>query len=127
MQDEQALSIREDYGDDLAEASIIADHYASQDLLGDYQRASSANTRRRQRSELEVFCQYLAQAKVNRSAEALFTDLNAWRGISAGIVKRYLKWQLLNGSAMNTINIRPATIKRYCALATEAGALTRKQ
>src|SRR5947209_19244995 len=94
MHDDQAPAIADPYGDDLAAASSVADHYANQNLLGDYHQACSANTRRRQHSELAVFSTYLAEAHVTRSSEALYTDIQAWRGISAGLLKGFLKWQL---------------------------------
>ena len=127
MQEEHSLTPITGYSDDLARAGALADSYARAGILADYQMRLAANTRRRQQSELAVFCEYLAQIPVVRTASALYTDLSAWAGITHGLIEGYLKWQLGKGVAINTINIRLATIKRYCALAARAKVLSTEE
>ena len=124
MDHETPLIIIQEHGDDLAQAGLIADHYANQDVLTDYQKTTSANTKRRQKSEMRAFSRYLAAANVSRSGEALSTDITSWRGITSGILKGYKNWQLHQGVAIGTLNIRLATLKRYCALAYDAGMIS---
>jgi len=74
-------------------------------------------------SDLEAIDDYTA-AVVTRSGDDLFRDLQAWRGISAGLVKGFVAWQLQQGFANASINSRLATIKVYCKMAMDVGALS---
>jgi integrase len=47
----------------------------------------------------------------------------AWVGISWGIVAGFVQWQLSKGYAVGSVNVRLATIKAYCQLANQAGAI----
>ena len=109
---------------DLETIGQVADDYASQDTFSDYQARRSANTLRRQQDDLTLFCTYLAAAGAARHPDALFADPEAWRGISAGLVKGFVAWQVKQGYAIASINSRLATIKVYCKLAMEADALS---
>jgi len=109
---------------DLEAIDQIADEYAAHETFGEYQARHSANTLRRQHDDLTLFCTYLAAAGAARSPDELFRDPKAWRGISAGLVKGYVAWQLQQGYAIASINSRLATIKVYCKMAMDAGALS---
>ena len=109
---------------DLEAIGLVADAYAAQETFEEYQARRSANTLRRQRDDLALFCTYLAAAGAARSADDLFRDPEAWRGISAGLIKGFVAWQVKRGYAIASINSRLATIKVYCKMAMESGALT---
>ncbi len=109
---------------DLETLGQVADDYASQETFSDYQARRAANTLRRQRDDLTLFCTYLAAAGAARSPDDLFCDPEAWRGISAGLVQGFVAWQVQQGYAIATINSRLATIKVYCQLAMNAGTLS---
>jgi integrase len=109
---------------DLETLGQVADDYASQETFSEYQARRSANTLRRQRDDLQLFCTYLAAAGAVRGADELFGDPQAWRGISAGLVKGFVTWQVKQGYAIASVNSRLATIKVYCKMAMDAGALT---
>ena len=47
----------------------------------------------------------------------------AWSGMSWGLVAAFVEWQLQEGYAIGSINVRLATVKTYCELAMRAGAL----
>ena len=78
----------------------------------------------RQHDDLTLFCTYLAAAGAARSPDDLFRDPQAWRGISAGLVRGFVTWQAQQGYAIASINSRLATIKVYCQLAMNARALS---
>jgi integrase len=50
-------------------------------------------------------------------------DAAAWRGITWGIVAAFVQWQLRQGYAVATVNVRLSTVKTFCKLAMQAGAL----
>src|SRR5712692_5284140 len=108
---------------DLEAIGQVADAYAAQETFGEYQARRSANTLRRQQADLTLFCTYLVAAGAARSADELFRDPQAWRGISAGLVKGFVTWQVKQCYAIASVNSRLATIKVYCKMAMDAGAL----
>lgn len=112
------------YDEDLALAGAVADAIAAQDRFQIYHETISANTQRRQHCELDAFSRYLAEVGVNRSASQLYDDVNAWRGMTAGLLQGFVHWQVQAGVAIGTINLRLATIKKYCALALESRVLS---
>ena len=109
---------------DLETLGQVADEYAAHETFGEYQARRSANTLRRQHDDLTLFCTYLAAAGAARSPDDLFRDPEAWRGISAGLVRGFVTWQVQQGYAIASVNSRLATIKVYCKLAMDAGALS---
>jgi integrase len=112
------------YDKDLALAGAVADTIAAQDRFQIYHETISANTRRRQHCELDAFSRYLAEAGVTRSASQLYSDVNAWRGMTSGLLQGFVRWQVQTGVAIGTINLRLATIKKYCVLSMESRVLS---
>ncbi|MEO8393944.1 MAG: hypothetical protein ABI700_13215, partial [Chloroflexota bacterium] len=70
---------------------------------------------------------YLVQVKfyadVGFEALRLYSDPAAWSGITYGLVAGFVRWQLQNGYAIASINVRLSTVKQYAKLAFQAGAL----
>lgn len=110
--------------DDLAHMGAIADEVVSRGVIAEYQATMTANTLRRQKSDLAVFARYLQEAGAARTMDALFSDPEAWRGMTHGIVKGFVKWQGNQGYSIGSINVRLATIKTYCGLAVRSHMLT---
>lgn len=113
--------------EDLAEIGAAADAMASHTIFSDYQARRAANTLRRQLDDLQLFCSYLRAAGVTKSAELLYSEPASWAGITAGLIKGFVQWQLQQGYSIGSINSRLATIKTYCKLATDAGMLSALQ
>ncbi len=57
----------------------------------------------------------------------MFSDPHAWNGMTAGLVKGFVQWQLAKGYAVASVNSRLATIKTYCKLAVDASTLAPHQ
>jgi integrase len=135
METEQALTRVDDtaipaievipgsYGNDLALAGLAADHASRTDAFADYHAEQSDNTRAAQRDALKCFSTYLAAAGIRREAEDLYHDAEAWRGMSAGLLKGFRKWLLEQGFAIGTLNHRLSIIRQYCHLAHTAGTI----
>jgi integrase len=112
------------YGDDLARAGLAADHASRGDAFAQYHAEQTENTRAAQLDALKCFSTYLAQAGIERAILDLYQDAEAWRGMSAGLLKGFRTWLLEEGYAIGTINHRLAIIRQYCRLAHEAGVLS---
>src|SRR5947209_7377353 len=120
MNQEAALSTPAPAEDSLALVGALADAYAQAHVLVTYRERQSPNSRRRQLADLRLFCTYLRAVGVGRQAEVLATDPAAWRGVTGGLVEGFVRWQVEQGYAIGSINIRLSTIKVYCNLAARA-------
>ena len=136
MEDSTDLTIIDDaliivspteYDDDLENMGKVADSFYTSATFEDYHVECAENTRRTQRHILKVFSVYLAEAKVTRSVDALYNDASAWRGMTHGILRGFIQWQLQRSYAITTINISIATLHKYCELAKDAKVLTQAQ
>ena len=103
----------------------VANQVARQTVLIDYQARKSQQTLRRQRADVALFEQFLASA--GQTVENLAHDLTKWNIVTWGLVEAFNRWQLTQGYATGSINVRLATIKVYCNLASLAGALTEQE
>lgn len=104
----------------LALAGQVANRAAARHKLGDYRSRKAANTIRRQDADLALFAAYLAEA--GTGAGDLATDPAAWQGVTAGLVEGFARWQLGQGYAAGSVNVRLSTVKVYAALALGAQA-----
>src|SRR6266849_10821117 len=106
---------------DLADISVLADEYSRATRLTRYQEGLRDETIRRQKTDLLTFARFLGSIGVQ--AGDFYHDLNAWQGISAGLLEAFIEWQKIAGYSIGTINVRLATMKAYCHLAYEVGIL----
>jgi integrase len=111
------------YGDDLAQAGLAADHASRTDAFASYHAEQTDNTRAAQKDALKCFSTYLAAAHIQREADDLYQDADAWAGMSAGLLKGFRAWLLEEGYAIGTLNHRLAIIRQYCRLAAAAGTI----
>lgn len=107
----------------LAIAGQVANEYAAQNAFSNYQGRIAANTLRRQKNDLDSFSAYLKEAGVDTDAQDFLTNPEAWQDITHGLVDGFRRWLLQNGYAIGSVNIRLATVKVYCKLASRAGQL----
>ncbi len=115
---------RSRYGDDLARAGLAADYASQADAFAEYHAEQSDNTRAAQHDALKCFSTYLAAAHIQRQAEDLYHDAEAWRGMSVGLLKGFRKWLLEQGFAIGTLNQRLSILRQYCRLANAAGTIS---
>lgn len=100
----------------------VANNLASNGILEEYRERRAEQTLRRQAADIALFTQFLAQAGLQ--VHSLVDDLSQWRGVTWGLVTAYVKWQLSQGYAIGSINVRLATIKTYSKLALKAGSIS---
>lgn len=122
MDTQKALTIvNQDTPSYLELLGSAANHAAARNVLSDYQARKAQETLRRQAADIKLFETYLAQAGLVISDMAL--DLEAWSGVTWGLVEGFSRWQLEQGYAIGSINVRLATVKAYCELASKHGSL----
>lgn len=101
----------------------VANQYVARVIFTDYQQRTAENTLRRQRADLTLFATYLQHVGLGLSVDALMNDPLSWSHMTHGLVDGYVRYQMLEGYAIGSINVRLSTVKKYCALAARAGAL----
>lgn len=102
----------------------IANHHAAGSTFADYTSRKAPNTVKAQGFDLAVFAEYLAAAGVNVDGEQLQASPAVWQGVTWGIVKGFVAWQLQAGHATTSINRRLSTLKTYVKLAAQAGVIS---
>jgi len=111
---------------DLATTGEAMNQKAARRVFADYQARRSTNTLRRQRAGLDLFARYLNEVAGIQPGD-LGADPSAWRGVTWGLVDGFVKWALLEGYAVSSVNVRLSTVKTYCKLAARAGAISREE
>lgn len=102
-------------------AGQAANQAAARATFADYRARKAKNTVRRQDADLQLFGDYLEATGL--PAGDFATDPAAWQGITWGLVQGFIKWMLLQGYAVDSVNVRLSTVKQYAQLALQAGAL----
>ncbi|PDW03208.1 tyrosine-type recombinase/integrase [Candidatus Viridilinea mediisalina] len=110
-------------------ASATADSAAADAVFADYRSRIDDDTLRRQEADLALFAYFLGEIKAVPAASvpALGARLphtaHVWANITHGLVSAFVRWQLHEGYAVGSINVRLATVRRYCGLANSAGVI----
>jgi integrase len=104
---------------------LEADKAARKTVLDRYQQTKSGETLRRQGHDIELFEKYLSVA--GHFTRDMKDDLSLWVGVSYGIVAGFQQWQLQEGHAIGSVNVRVTTVKRYCELANQAGYISSEE
>ncbi len=107
----------------LTSAGAAANRAAASHVFSAYAQRHPVNTLRRQRAELAAFATFLVGIGIDPLCD-LASDPAGWAGITWGLVAAFVQWELQQGYAIGTINVRLATMKRYAQLAMQAGALS---
>jgi integrase len=125
----------------LATVGEIANVHAAASAFSDYLDRKSDNTRRRQRDDLANFANYLSivlqqctaddvathpaewRARFMDRAREMQSTPAAWAGMTWGMVAGYREWMKREGYAVKVINLRLSTVRVYCKLAAQAGAI----
>ncbi len=112
----------------LAIAGQIANRAAGQNIFQRYLSEKAANTIKRQARDLELFAEYLIDARIPLQHGADFqNDPNAWHGVTWGIVEGFIRWLLHEGYAVSSVNARLSTVRIYAQMAVKAGAIDRQE
>lgn len=113
----QAPTMLQVYDDDLMRAAgEAANAAADENIWREYHKDITENTRKRQMNDLASYCAYLQEAGIYRTAIQMYTDPYAWAGTTYGLLEGYIQWAMHKGYAIGTINVRLATLRKYCEL-----------
>lgn len=130
MNDHDLIPIDGELVDDqaLAVAGQVANQYAQAAVFAEYLARRAENTRRRQLAGLRLFADYLWAAGIDGiTGEGLQANPAAWQGITWGLVDGFRRWQLQQGYAVGSINVRLSTVKTYAGLAFQAGVIAQEE
>ncbi len=108
----------------------LADLAAKQHAHQRYSQGKARNTNRRQRADLALFFQCLAEQGYELPIVLFDTktpDWSLWRLVTFGLVESFIQWQQQRGYAIASINSRLSSVKTYCTFAYQAGAISEHQ
>lgn len=109
----------------LAAASQAASQAIAGSVFNDYRARIADATQRRQQADVQLFCKFLEA--VGLAAPDLWNEPQAWSGIGWGLVEAFREWQLGQGYAIGSINVRLTSIRVYYKLAAKGGAVPVEQ
>lgn len=89
----------------------LANHYARKTVFPDYLERKAAHTLRRQKADLTLFSRYLQMAGLPLDPNLLQTDPSSWAAMTHGLVEGFLRWQIQEGYAIGSVNVRLSTVK----------------
>lgn len=107
-------------------AGQVANGYAAASTFADHQSRKSKNTLDAQRADLDTFGLFLCAATNGADCPTtveLLSKPDVWRGVTWGLVSAFVQWMLQQGYAIASVNRKLATVKVYCKLAAQAGAI----
>ncbi len=107
----------------LTELGTQANSYAAHDAFTEYRSRLDPATLNRHSYDLGLWCVYLEDAGVSLTVEDLLTTPQQWAGTTHGLIRGFVKWMLLDGFAIGTVNVRLSTVRSYAKLAAIAGFL----
>ncbi len=101
---------------------LNANRAAAQTRFRDYRSRRADETLRRQDADLALFHEFLEFVDLNTGD--LAQEAAAWRPVTWGLVEAFVKWQLNEGYAIKSINVRLSTVKTYARMAMQTGAIS---
>jgi len=110
----------------MAAAGAAANQAASAYRFLDYRSRIAPQTLRRQDADLALFTEFLFTVQVKQPGD-LTTDPESWRGVTWGLLEAFVKWQLKEGYAVTSVNVRLSTVKSYAKLAFQSGTLAAEE
>lgn len=111
--------------DGTIEIGSKANQAAARHRLEEYRSRRAAQTLRRQNADLALFAHFL-QILGKKSGD-LSLNPGSWQGITWGLVEAFIKWQLQEGYAIQSVNVRLSTVKTYARLVFQAGILSSEE
>ena len=102
-------------------AGQAANEHAERNVFARHEAGKSPETVRRNRADVALFENYLRAVGV--PASGLYDNPDAWRGVTWGLVEAFKLWQLKQGYAIGSINVRLSTVRMFSELAAKAGVI----
>ncbi len=125
------------YDDSLYRAGIAADRAYRPRIFSDYQLKKSEATRQAQQNDLKLFSRFLASCGLQRSAEALYHDPQAWSGMNYALLEGFRVWLYYeqpkqedgkqHGFTVGSVKRRLSTVRTYSQLAYKSGVISMEE
>jgi integrase len=121
----------------LAIAGQAANEIAARTLISEYLLVKSPNTVTRHAAALEVFAKYLEAAGIPpkpmsgfaenvkgfANAQGTNPDVEAWRGMTWGLIKGFRKWLTRQGYSIASANGFMSTVRIFAVLVSGSGVI----
>lgn len=107
---------------ELSRAGEAANRIEAMNRFSAYRQRRAEQTLRRQDTDLALFSSFLSTLDLETGA--LNVDPESWHVITWGLVESFVQWQLREGYAIPSVNVRLSTLKSYARLALQAGTLS---
>ena len=103
---------------------------AAETVFADWQSRQARQTVTTYRAGLSLFADYLNEydplpGGLLRTGPLLMSDVEAWQGMTFGIVEGFRNWMLSEGYAVASVNARLSAVKTFARLAVKAGQIDR--
>lgn len=112
----------------MEQAGQIAEEIIKKTVFSRYHQTKSTGTKSAQKNDLELFSTYLRCIGVDRHAESLFFDADAWKGMNASLLEGFRQWLYYGqednkGYKVSSVNRCLSTIRQYCRMAFQSGVI----
>lgn len=108
----------------LEEIGQAANEAAKHSVFERYRVELAPNTITAHKNSITHFERYLLALHPNATNGQMFASPDRWQGVTWGIVEGFKHYELAQGSEIASVNAHLSTIKKYCALATQAGFIS---
>lgn len=110
-------------GATIADLGKTANEVAAKTTFQRELAGKSHNTRISYAKDLDTWNEYLAFAGADVVDCDWFNDVNCWEGVTHGLVLGFVAWMQKSGFAISTINRKLSTVRKFCAMAAQAGII----
>ncbi len=106
----------------LKEAGKIAGGMASNYLLSEFKARRAQSTVETYKNAVNTWCHFLYEIGIDDHGN-FWEDLNAWEGVSWGILEAFKAWMLKEGMSISTIEVKISALRSLIRLAHKAGII----
>ncbi len=106
----------------LKEAGKIAGSMASNYLLSEFKARRAQSTIQTYENAVNTWCDFLHKTGITEHGN-FWEDLNAWEGVSWGILEAFKAWMLQKGMSISTIEVKISALRSLIRLAHKAGII----
>lgn len=105
---------------ELGQAANVA---ASKSALQRGLSGKSENTRISYQNDLLTWAKYLGSVGADVADCDFYSDAHCWQGVTHGLIAGFVEWMKQQGFAIASINRKLACVRKFCELASTAGAI----
>ncbi|MEZ4672776.1 MAG: site-specific integrase [Caldilineaceae bacterium] len=111
-------------GASVAQLGQAANEVAAKTTFQRELAGKAKNTRISYQKDLETWAEYLSLAGADVVDCDWYGDPECWAGVTHGLVLGFAAWMQQNAFAIASINRKLSTVRKFCAMAAQAGVTT---